>query len=58
MSISEEKEILLSQLVDHELPADQADQVLAGILDELADVLDDSAMRSTTERLCSSCGRR
>jgi hypothetical protein len=42
MSLSEEKEILLSQLVDHELPADQADQVLAGILDELADVLDDT----------------
>jgi hypothetical protein len=42
MSLSEEKEILLSQLVDHELPADQANQVLAGILDQLADVLDDT----------------
>jgi hypothetical protein len=42
MSLSDEKELLLSQLVDHELPADQADQVLAGILDELADVLDDT----------------
>ncbi len=42
MSLSEEKEILLSQLVDHELPMDQANQVLASILDELADVLDDT----------------
>ena len=44
MSILEEQEILLSQLVDHELPADQANQILAGIFDELADVLDVSAM--------------
>ncbi len=42
MSISAEREILLSQLVDGELPADQANRVLAGVFDELGDVLDDS----------------
>jgi hypothetical protein len=39
MSIPEEQEILLSQLVDGELPVDQANQVLADALDELAHVL-------------------
>ena len=39
MSIPEEKEILLSQLVDHELPVDQANEFLAGVLDELGDVI-------------------
>lgn len=39
MSIPEEQEILLSQLVDHELPAEQANQVLGNLLDELGDVL-------------------
>jgi len=39
MSISEEQEILLSQLIDGELPVDQANQVLADVFDELADVL-------------------
>ena len=34
MSLSEETEILLSQLVDHELPVDQANQVLADALDD------------------------
>jgi hypothetical protein len=34
MSISEEREILLSQLVDGELPADQANEVLADVLDD------------------------
>jgi hypothetical protein len=34
MSSREEREILLSQLVDGELPADQANQVLADVLDE------------------------
>lgn len=40
MSISEEREILLSQLVDGELPVDQANQVLADVFEELAHVLD------------------
>ncbi len=35
MSLSEEKKILLSQLVDGELPLDQANQVLAEVLGEL-----------------------
>ena len=39
MSLSEEKKIQLSQLVDGELPVDQANQVLAEVLDEFADVL-------------------
>ena len=39
MSLSEEKNILLSQLVDGELPLDQANQVLADMLDELTHVL-------------------
>lgn len=34
MSIPEEQEILLSQLVDHELPADEADRVLQEVLDD------------------------
>ncbi len=38
MSLSEEKKILLSQLVDGELPLDQANQVLAEVLGELTDV--------------------
>jgi hypothetical protein len=42
MSLSEEKEILLSQLVDGELPTDQANQLLAETLGELTDVLDNS----------------
>jgi hypothetical protein len=42
MSLSEEQEIILSQLVDGELPAEQANQVLAEMLGELADVLDNS----------------
>ena len=41
MSISEEREILLSQLVDGELPVDQANQVLADVFDELTQVLGD-----------------
>jgi hypothetical protein len=36
MSLSEEKKILFSQLVDGELPLDQANQVLADVLGELA----------------------
>ncbi len=40
MSIPEEREILLSQLVDGELPVDQANQVLADVFDELAHALD------------------
>lgn len=39
MSISEEQELLLSQLVDHELPIDEANEFLAGVLDELGDVI-------------------
>lgn len=39
MSLSEEKKILLSQLVDGELPPDQANQVLGEIFGELVDVL-------------------
>ncbi|MEN6404888.1 MAG: hypothetical protein ABFC77_00300 [Thermoguttaceae bacterium] len=38
MSLSEEKKILLSQLVDGELPVDQANQVLGEVLDELSHV--------------------
>jgi len=41
MSLSEEKRILLSQLVDGELPLDQANQVLAEIFAELGHVLGD-----------------
>ncbi len=33
MSLSEESELLLSQLTDNELPADQANQVLLDALD-------------------------
>ncbi len=40
MSIPEERELLLSQLVDGELPVDQANRVLAEVFDELAHVLD------------------
>jgi hypothetical protein len=36
MSLSEEKKLLLSQLVDGELPLDQANRVLADVLGELA----------------------
>jgi len=39
MSLSEEKKILLSQLVDGELSVNQANQVLADVLDELTHVL-------------------
>ncbi len=35
MNLPEEKRMLLSQLVDGELPADQANRVLAEVLDEL-----------------------
>jgi len=38
MSLSEEREILLSQLVDGELPVDRANQVLADVLSELSHV--------------------
>ena len=33
MSLSEETEMLLSQLVDHELPVARANEVLADVLD-------------------------
>jgi hypothetical protein len=36
MSLSEEKKLLLSQLVDGELPTDQANQLLADVLGELS----------------------
>ena len=36
MSLSEEKKILLSQLVDGELPVNQANQVLADVFAEFA----------------------
>jgi len=39
MSLSEEKRVLLSQLIDGELPVDQANQVLAEVFSELTDVL-------------------
>jgi hypothetical protein len=42
MSLSEEKRVLLSQLVDGELPVDQANQVLADVFAELTDVLGNS----------------
>jgi hypothetical protein len=42
MSLSEEEKILLSQLVDGELPVDEANQVLADVLGELTDVLGSS----------------
>jgi hypothetical protein len=42
MSIPEEREILLSQLVDGELPVEQANQVLADVFDELTHVLGDA----------------
>jgi hypothetical protein len=42
MSLREEREILLSQLVDGELPIDQANELLAETLGELADVLSQS----------------
>ena len=42
MSISEERELLLSQLVDGELPVDQANRVLAEVFDEMTHVLDDA----------------
>ena len=41
MSISEEQENLLSQLVDGELPVDQANQVLADVFEEMSHVLGD-----------------
>jgi hypothetical protein len=37
MSLSKERDALLSQLVDGELPVDEANQVLAGVLDELTE---------------------
>lgn len=43
MSLSEEKQMLLSQLVDGELPVDRANEVLAEVFDELASVLGGSA---------------
>ena len=58
MSLSEEKKILLSQLVDGELPVDQANQVLAEVFDELADVLGNAEAGRATRTRCSSCGRR
>lgn len=39
MSLSEEKRVLLSQLVDGELPPDQANKLLSEVFGELADVL-------------------
>jgi hypothetical protein len=39
MSLSEEKRVLLSQLVDGELPVDEANQLLGGVFRELSDVL-------------------
>lgn len=42
MSLSEEKQFLLSQLVDGELPVDQANHVLADVLDELSPEMDDT----------------
>ena len=39
MSLSEEKKILLSKLIDGELPVDQANQVLAEVFSELTHVL-------------------
>lgn len=39
MSLSDEKKILLSQLVDGELPVDQANQVLAEVFGELTHVM-------------------
>jgi len=39
MSVSEEKKLLLSQLVDGELPLDQANRVLADVFGELGDAL-------------------
>lgn len=43
MSLSEEQKILLSQLVDGELPPDEANAVLTDVFDDLADVLGTSA---------------
>ena len=42
MSLSEEKSVLLSQLVDGELPTHQANQVLAEVFNELSHVLGNS----------------
>jgi hypothetical protein len=42
MSLSEEKKILLSQLVDGELPVDEANRALAEVFDDLAHVLGSS----------------
>ena len=42
MSLSEEKKLLLSQLVDGELPVDQANHVLADMLNELLPEMDDA----------------
>jgi hypothetical protein len=39
MSISDEQELLLSQLIDNELPVEQANQTLYGALDELGHVI-------------------
>ena len=42
MDASKERELLLSQMIDGELSADEANQALSEALDELADVLDDA----------------
>jgi len=39
MSLSEEKKIQLSQLVDGELPVDEANRLLAEVFDELSHVM-------------------
>ena len=39
MSLSEEQQLLLSQLVDGELPVDEANEVLAGVLAELGEAV-------------------
>ena len=50
MSLSEEKKILLSQLVNGELPVDQANQVLGEVFAELAHVLGDAEAGQSTQR--------
>ena len=50
MSLSEEKKILLSQLVDGELPVDQANQVLADVFGELTHVLGNAEAGRATQR--------
>jgi len=42
MSLSEERKLLLSQLVDGELPVDQANHVLADVLDKFSPEMDDA----------------